>query len=594
MANYRRSDYAGTLRASDAGRTISVCGWVASRRDLGGLLFIQVRDRTGLLQCVFNAAENEALHKQAATLRSEYVVCITGPIALRDDAAKNPNMPTGDVELRAESIQILGVSKTPPFEIADDIDVNEALRLKYRYLDLRRPKLQESILLRHRAAQATRRFFDEEGFLEIETPMLTKSTPEGARDYLVPSRVHPGSFYALPQSPQQYKQLLMLAGFDRYIQLARCFRDEDLRADRQPDFTQVDLEMSFIDVDDILDVGERYIAYLFEQVLSIKVPLPFLRLTYAEAMRRFGSDKPDMRVGFEIIDLTDLMKTTQFSVFKEAASAGGVQMINLSGHAADFPRKKIDELTAWIRDQQHVGGLAWIRLTPDGTSSSFGKHVSPEEMEEILRRADAKEGDVIFIVADKKNRLALTALGALRVECARRLGLLRPNDYRFLWVTEFPLFEHSEEEDHFVACHHPFTAPMDEDIPLLDAGDLENVRSKAYDLVLSGTELSSGSIRIFDPVVQARMFSLLGFSDEDAQARFGHLLQAFEYGVPPHGGMGIGFDRLVMLMAGAESIRDVIAFPKVQNASELMMGCPSPVDDKQWKELGLAPLKAEK
>ncbi len=586
MKDYSRTDYCGQLRPGDIGRTVTVCGWVQRRRNLGGLLFVDLRDRTGLIQCVFDASGDASLFTQAETIRHEDVLCIVGALTRRGGAV-NEDMPTGEVEVRAATLRVFSASKTTPFEIEDETDVNEMLRLKYRYLDLRRPALQRNLMLRHKAAQATRRFFDNEGFLEIETPLLTKSTPEGARDYLVPSRVHPGEFYALPQSPQQYKQLLMLAGYDRYFQLARCFRDEDLRADRQPDFTQIDIEMSFVDVEDIFDVNERFIRSLFKEVLDVDIPLPLPRIPYREAMRRFGSDKPDMRMGHELIDISDIVKTSSFKVFSSAAATGGVHMINMNGYADKFTRRDIDGLGEWVKTYR-VGGLAWARLTGGEMTSSFGKFMTEEEMAAILKRADARDGDVLFIVGDPKEERALQALGALRLECGRRLNLLRKDDYKFLWVTEFPLFEYSEEDDRYVACHHPFTSPMDEDIPLLDAGKLGEVRSKAYDMVLSGTELSSGSIRIFDSATQAKMFSILGFSQEEMESRFGHLLNAFQYGVPPHGGMAFGFDRIVMLMVGADSIRDVIAFPKVQNASELMMACPSPVDEKQLKDLHIA------
>ncbi len=565
MSEYSRTHYCGTLRPEQAGAPVTVCGWAQRRRDLGGLLFVDLRDRTGLVQCVFNAANNPEVFALAETIRNEFVLCVKGTLSGRNAETVNPEMPTGAVEVLAERLIILSTAKTPPFEIEDDTDVNETLRLKYRYLDLRRPSLQKNILLRHRAAQATRRFFDGEGFVEVETPLLTKSTPEGARDYLVPSRVHPGSFYALPQSPQQYKQLLMLAGLDRYFQLARCFRDEDLRADRQPDFTQVDIEMSFVDVEDILSINERFIAALFRDVLGVEVPLPLPRIPYRDAMRRFGSDKPDLRVGYELQDITDIAKGCGYKVFSGAAAEGGVHMLNMTGCADKFPRRDIDELAVWIKNYR-VGGLAWIRLIGGEMTTSFGKFMTEDEMKAILSRANAADGDVIFIIGDAREHIALQALGALRLECARRLGLLKKNDYKFLWVTEFPLLEYDEEERRYVACHHPFTSPMDEDIPLLET-DPGRVRAKAYDMVLSGTELSSGSIRIFDSEKQARMFKLLGFTPEQIEERFGHIISAFQYGVPPHGGIAFGFDRIVMLMAGSDSIRDVIAFPKVQTAA---------------------------
>ncbi len=584
IKGFKRTIYCGQVRPGDIGREVTVCGWVQRARNLGGLIFIDLRDRTGIVQCVFDGAEDAELSKLASGVRSEWVLAVAGNVRARGEGAVNPNMSTGQVEVLAVRLRVLSRSETPPFEITDKTDVGENLRLKYRYLDLRRPALQKTLALRHRALQATRAYFDSQGFYEIETPIMTKSTPEGARDYLVPSRLHEGKFYALPQSPQQYKQLLMLSGFDRYMQIARCFRDEDLRADRQPEFTQVDLEMSFVDVDDVLAVGEGYVKSLWKSVLGIEVETPILRIPYAQALERFGSDKPDMRFDFELINITDIAEKSGFKVFSEAVAGGGsVRVINVQGHAADFTRKDIDALTEFIKGYR-AKGLAWLKLAGGEMSSSFAKFLTKEELDAVLARAQAKDGDILFIVADADNTRALQSLGALRVECARRLGLMKPDEFKFLWVTEFPMFEWSEEEQRLVAAHHPFTSPMDEDIALLDT-DPARCRSKAYDLVINGYEVLSGSIRIFDSALQSRMFALLGHTPEDAQERFGQLLTAFQYGVPPHGGMGFGFDRLVMLLAGTDNIRDVIAFPKLQNASEPMMASPAQVEEKQLRDL---------
>jgi len=586
MKGMQRTDYAGTLRACDAGRTVTVCGWVQRVRRLGGLIFVTLRDRSGLLQCNFNQENNAALFEKADSLRSEYVAGISGTIALRGEGAVNPNMPTGEIELIASDLRIFAKSETPPFEILDDVDVNEPLRLKYRYLDLRRPVLQNTLMFRHKVTQVTRNFFSDNGFLEIETPMLTKSTPEGARDYLVPSRVHPGKFYALPQSPQQYKQLLMLSGFDRYIQIARCFRDEDLRADRQPEFTQIDLEMSFVDVEDVLDVNERFLQKLFKECLDVDVQLPIRRMPYREAMEKYGSDKPDLRFGMEIIDLTDIVKDSTFKVFADACATGSVRMLNVSGAAAKFTRKELDSLGEYVKTYR-AKGLMNAKINADGTvSSSFVKHITPEMMNAIIERAEGKPGDLLLIIADTDNATALTATGALRLECGRRLGLMDPNNFQLLWVTEFPMFEFSEEDGRLVAVHHPFTAPMDEDIELLET-DPQSCRAKAYDIVLNGTEMGGGSIRINDSDLQAKMFRIMGFTQESIEERFGHLITAFKYGVPPHGGLAYGLDRVVMLLSGRDSIRDTIAFPKVQTAAELMMGSPDVVDEKQLRELSI-------
>ncbi|MCL2365628.1 MAG: aspartate--tRNA ligase [Oscillospiraceae bacterium] len=581
---FNRTNYCGEPTAADIGREMTVCGWAARRRDLGGLIFIDLRDRTGLLQLAFDDNTARDVFETASTVRGEFVLCASG--ILRERSAKNPELPTGDVELEVTKLRILAKSETPPFEIIENSDVNDALRLKYRYLDLRRPDMQKYIALRHRATKVVRDYFDENGFLEIETPMLTKSTPEGARDYLVPSRVHAGKFYALPQSPQQYKQLLMLAGFDRYMQIVKCFRDEDLRADRQPEFTQIDLEMSFVDVEDVLAMNEGFIKRLWKDVLGVEVETPLPRLTWKEAMDRFGSDKPDIRFGLELRDISDIVKDCDFKVFSEPVQSGGsVRMIYVPSGGA-LPRKQIDSLVEFVKTYG-AKGLAWTKLGEDGSvSSSFAKFLTDEQNKAILDRAQAQPGGIILIVADAQDDVVFAALGALRCECAKRLELTKEGDYKFLWVTEFPLFEYSEEEERYVAKHHPFTAPMDEDASLLET-DKISCRAKAYDIVLNGTELGGGSIRINTPKLQADMFRALGFTDEDAQERFGHLINAFKFGAPPHGGIAYGLDRLVMHLAGLGSIRDVIAFPKVQNASELMTGCPDVVDQAQLAELGV-------
>ena len=584
MTKTGRTMYCGEPRSCDIGREISVCGWVQRRRDLGQLIFVDLRDRTGLLQLAFDDNTDRGVFGAAATVRAEYVLFARG--ALRERSSKNPELPTGDVELEVRELRILAKSETPPFEITENSDVNDALRLKYRYLDLRRPDMQRYIALRHRAVKVIRDYFDENGFLEIETPMLTKSTPEGARDYLVPSRVHPGKFYALPQSPQQYKQLLMLAGFDRYMQIVRCFRDEDLRADRQPEFTQIDLEMSFVDVGDVLAVNEGFIRRLWNDILGVVIETPIKRLTWREAMDRFGSDKPDLRFGLELCDISDIAGKCGFKVFSEPVAGGGsVRMIYVPD-GGSMPRKQIDSLVEFVKTYG-AKGLAWTKMGEDGSvSSSFSKFLSDTENDAILGRAGAQPGGLVLIVADARDDVVFASLGALRCECAKRLGLLKEGEYKFAWITEFPLFEYSEEDGRYVAKHHPFTAPMDEDAGLLES-DKANCRAKAYDIVLNGTELGGGSIRINTPELQERMFRALGFTDEDAAERFGHLINAFKFGAPPHGGIAYGLDRLVMHLAGLSSIRDVIAFPKVQNASELMTGCPDVVDEAQLRELGV-------
>ena len=582
---FSRDMYCGEPRIGDVGRGITVCGWAQRRRVLGQLIFIDLRDRSGVLQLAFDDNTDRVVFDAASTVRSEFVLSARG--VLRERSSKNPDLPTGDVELEVGSLRILAKSETTPFEIVEGSDVNDALRLKYRYLDLRRPDMQRFIALRHKAAKVARDYFDENGFLEIETPMLTKSTPEGARDYLVPSRVHPGKFYALPQSPQQYKQLLMLAGFDRYMQIVRCFRDEDLRADRQPEFTQIDLEMSFVEVEDVIAMNEGFLKRLWGEILGVDIAVPMRRLKWREAMDRFGSDKPDLRFGLELCDISDIAGSCGFKVFSDPIARGGsVRMIYAPG-GGYMPRKQIDSLVEFVKTYG-AKGLVWSKIDGDGNvSSSFSKFLTDGENSAILDRAGAGPGGLVLIVGDASNDVVFASLGALRCECAKRLGLVKEGSYEFVWVTEFPLFEFSEEEGRFVAKHHPFTAPMDEDAELLE-NEKADCRAKAYDIVLNGTELGGGSIRINTPEMQGRMFRALGFSDEDASERFGHLIDAFRYGAPPHGGIAYGLDRLVMHLAGLGSIRDVIAFPKVQNASELMTGCPDVVDGAQLRELSIS------
>ena len=586
----RRTNYCGEIVAEQIGQKVTVCGWVQRQRDLGGLIFIDLRDRTGLVQLQFDESVNKEAFDVAFTVRGEYVLEVTGTVAKRGGAV-NENLKTGALEILADTIKILNKAKTPPFEIVENSNVNEELRLKYRYLDLRRPDLQGNILMRHRITKITRDYFDENGFIEIETPMLMKSTPEGARDYLVPSRIHPGCFYALPQSPQIYKQISMVAGFDRYMQIARCFRDEDLRADRQPEFTQIDLEMSFVEMEDVLAIGEGFMQRVFREALGEEIALPLPRLTYKEAMERFGSDKPDTRFGMELFDISDIVKDSGFSVFSGAVAAGGsVRGITAQGAASTLTRKEIDKLTEHARG---IGakGLAFIRWMPEGINCSFGKFMTEEEMKAILERAGAKEGDVVLFVADAKNSIVLGTLGALRLMVADKLGIERKG-YQLLWITEFPFFDWDEDNQCWVAMHHPFTSPLDECLDYLET-DKSKVRAKAYDLVLNGVELASGSIRITDPELQARMFDMLGLSEEEAHLKFGFLLDAFQYGAPPHGGMGLGLDRLVMQMLNLKNLRDVVPFPKVQNASELMSNCPAEVSPEQLEELGIAIVQKE-
>ena len=590
MNGLKRTDYCGTLNAEFVGKEVTVAGWVQRRRDLGALIFIDLRDRTGVVQLAFDDNTDREVFDKAFTVRSEYVLMAKGVV--RERSSKNRDIPTGDIEIEVKDLRIVGVSETPPFEIVENCQTSEVTRLKYRYLDLRRPDLQKNILLRHKITKITRDYFDENGFIEIETPMLIRSTPEGARDFLVPSRIHNGSFYALPQSPQLYKQLSMVAGFDRYMQIARCFRDEDLRADRQPEFTQIDLEMSFVDVDDVMNMGEGYIQRVFKEAMGVDIQLPLPRLTYKDAMERYGSDKPDTRYEMELCDLGDVVKGCGFGVFTSALEAGGaVYCITAKNAVNSLTRKEIDKLTEFVRG---IGakGLAFARLMPDGLASSFAKFLTEDEMTALLNKAGAETGDVVLIVADTKKNSVLSVLGALRQEVAKKLNIIPTDKFNLLWITEFPFFEWDEDSQTFVAMHHPFTSPMDECLEYLET-DKAQVRAKAYDLVLNGVELSSGSIRITDPALQKRMFTLLGLSDEEAYEKFGFLTDAFKFGPPPHGGMGIGLDRLVMQMIGADSLRDVIAFPKLQNASEPMTECPSPVDTLQLDELGIAVKETE-
>ena len=585
MQGLHRTCRCAEVTTQMVGSEVTLMGWVQKARDKGGIIFVDLRDRSGIMQLIFeNGSIDEEGFAKAGKLRSEFVIAVTGTVEKRGGAV-NENLATGEIEVRAKSLRVLSEAEVPPFPVEENSKTKEDVRLKYRYLDLRRPDLQRNLILKSRVMQLTRSFFTNEGFLEIETPMLGKSTPEGARDYLVPSRVHPGCFYGLPQSPQLYKQLLMCSGYDRYIQIARCFRDEDLRADRQPEFTQIDMELSFVDVDDVIDVNERYLSYLFKEVIGIDVKLPIERITWQEAMDRFGSDKPDMRFGMELHDVSDIVKNCGFSVFTGALEAGGsVRGINAEGQGS-MPRKKIDKLVEFAKGYG-AKGLAYIAIAEDGTrKSSFAKFMTDEEMDALVAAMDGKAGDLLLFAADKK-KLVYDVLGALRLELAKQMDLLDKNEYRFVWVTEFPLLEWSEEENRFTAMHHPFTMPMDEDIPLLDT-DPGAVRAKAYDIVLNGNEIGGGSVRIHQDDIQERMFKELGFTPEAAYEQFGFLLDAFKYGVPPHAGLAYGLDRLVMLIAKVDSIRDVIAFPKVKDASCLMTQAPQRVSEAQLDELGL-------
>lgn len=590
LQGLKRTDRCGTLSAKDIGREVTVMGFVDSERNLGGLLFVNLRDISGIVQLFFDTA-NEELVKKASTVRSEFVLAARGVVCARGEGAVNKNMPTGEIEINVSELRILNKAKTPPFYIVENSDVKEELRLKYRYLDLRRPDMQRKLILRHKVAKIARDFFDENGFLEIETPMLNKSTPEGARDYLVPSRVKNGCFYALPQSPQLYKQLLMLSGMDRYFQIARCFRDEDLRADRQPEFTQIDIEMSFVEQDDVMSVNEKFIARVFKEILGVEVKTPFLRMPYSEAMSRYGSDKPDTRFGMELTDVSDLVKDCGFKVFSDAVANGGsVRLINAKNLADKISRKNIDALGEFAKTYK-AKGLAWVKYTAEGVQSPIAKFFSEDEMNKILERANCEENDVLLFVADK-NKIVFDTLGALRCEVAKRYDLIDENKFNLLWVTDFPLLEYSEEEGRYVAMHHPFTHPADEDLDKLDT-EPQNVRAKAYDIILNGVELGGGSIRIYNSDLQEKMFEVLGLTKEEAESKFGFLVEAFKYGAPPHGGMAYGFDRFVMLLTKSASIRDVIAFPKVQNASELMTNAPDVVDAKQLEELGIELVKKD-
>ncbi len=591
MMGLKRTHRCAELSQANIGEKVTIMGWVQKNRNKGGLVFVDVRDRSGLIQVVFEegSTEKELLDK-AAKLRSEFVVAVVGTVEARSGAF-NENLATGAIEIKPEELRILSEAETPPFPIEENSKTKEELRLKYRYLDLRRPDLQRNLMMRSKVATLTRQFLADEGFLEIETPFLIKSTPEGARDYLVPSRVHPGDFYALPQSPQIFKQLLMCSGYDRYFQIVKCFRDEDLRADRQPEFTQIDMELSFVDVDDVIDVNERLLQKLFKEVLNIDVQLPIQRMTWQEAMDRFGSDKPDIRFGMELVNVTETVKECEFAVFKNAIENGGtVRGINAKGQGA-MPRKKIDKLVDFAKDYG-AKGLAYIAIQEDGTvKSSFAKFMTEEEMQALIKAMDGENGDLLLFAADK-NTVVWATLGALRLELARQMELLNKEEYKFLWVTEFPLLEWSEEENRFTAMHHPFTMPMEEDLQYIDS-DPGRVRAKAYDIVLNGTEVGGGSVRIFNQEIQKKMFEVLGFTPEQAQEQFGFLLNAFKYGVPPHAGLAYGLDRLVMLMAKQDSIRDVIAFPKVKDASDLMTEAPAAVETAQLEELGLELLKKD-
>lgn len=594
---HRRTGYCGTFRSDSIGKTITVHGWVQRRRALGGLIFVDLRDRTGIIQINFEETSNKELFDKAYTLRSEDCISVTGVVRGRGENAVRKDLPTGEIEVVATELQILSKSETPPFEIVENSNVKEELRLKYRYLDLRRPDMQSPIMLRAKLCRIAREYYADHDFIEIETPNLIRSTPEGARDYLVPSRIHPGHFYALPQSPQLYKQLLMVAGFDRYMQIAKCFRDEDLRADRQPEFTQIDLEMSFVDVDDVIEANEGFIQKAFKEILGVDIKLPLPRMTYAEAMERFGSDKPDLRFGYELRNISDTVKNFGFKVFADTVANGGaVRAVVVEDSADKFGRRDIDSLTEFVKTYR-AKGLAWIKMG-ETVSSSFLKFLSDEEKDALIAALGLKDGDCAFIVADK-DQVTYDALGALRCEVAKRLDKIphdpaHPEDmYKLLWVTEFPLLEYSEEEGRYVAKHHPFTSPMFEDLDLIDT-DPGKVRAKAYDIVINGMEAGGGSIRIYNSELQTKMFEVLGFTDEKAYAQFGFLIDAFKYGVPPHGGMAYGLDRLTMILSGRDSIRDVIAFPKVQNASEIMTKSPGTVDDAQLKELSIAVTAVEK
>ncbi len=586
----KRTDYCGTLTLKDEGREVTLFGWAQRQRDLGNLIFIDLRDRTGIVQISFNDKTDREIFEKAQSVRSEYVLALKGIVKERE--SKNKDIPTGEIEVEVTELRIISKAQTPPFEIAKADEVGDETTLKYRYLNLRNEKLTKNIIMRHKIAQIAREYFYSNDFIEIETPMMIKSTPEGARDYVVPSRIHNGKFYALPQSPQIYKQLLMISGFDRYIQLARCFRDEDLRADRQPEFTQIDLEMSFVDTDDIMDMAEGFIKKLMKETINVDIDFPLPKMTFADAMNKYGSDKPDTRFDMLIQDISDWAGKTDFVVFKNALENGGsVKAIVAENSASEYTRKKIDKLTDYVKG---IGakGLAYIRWADEAPSCSFNKFLKEGELEELIQKLNVKKGDCVFIVSNKTS-LALSVMGALRLTVAKALGIIPENKWNFLWITEMPFFEYDEESGEWIAMHHPFTMPLDECIPYLDTNK-GAVRAKAFDLVLNGTELSSGSMRITDPELQNKMFELLGMEQEEIDAKFGFLVDAYKYASPPHGGMGIGLDRLAMLICGADSLRDVTAFPKVQNASELMSGAPSAIDDIQLDELGINIAKGEK
>lgn len=585
MQGLKRTHRCGELSATNVGEKVTIMGWVQKNRNKGGLVFVDVRDRSGIIQVVFEEGSSDAaLIEKAAKLRSEYVVAIVGTVEKRSGAV-NSNISTGEIEVVPSELRILSESETPPFQIEENSKTREEVRLKYRYLDLRRPDLQRNLIMRSKVATLTRQFLADEGFLEIETPILIKSTPEGARDYLVPSRIHQGEFYALPQSPQIFKQLLMCSGYDRYFQIAKCFRDEDLRADRQPEFTQIDMELSFVDVDDVIDVNERLLAKLFKEVLDVEVSLPIQRMTWQEAMDRFGSDKPDIRFGMELQNVTEVVKDVDFIVFKSAIENGGsVRGINAKGQGM-MPRKKIDKLVSFAKDYG-AKGLAYVAIQEDGSvKSSFAKFMTGDQMQALIQAMGGENGDLLLFAADK-NKVVWEVLGALRLELARQMDLLDKNEYKFLWITEFPLLEWSEDQNRFTAMHHPFTMPMEEDLQYIDS-DPGRVRAKAYDITLNGNEIGGGSVRIFDQDIQKKMFEVLGFTPEQAEEQFGFLTNAFKYGVPPHAGLAYGLDRVIMLMAKADSIRDVMAFPKVKDASDLMTEAPSRVSEDQLEELGL-------
>lgn len=579
----KRSHMCNELGLKNIGEKVTVMGWVYKRRDLGGVIFIDLRDRTGILQVVSHLSSNEKIFQKAESLRSEYVIAVTGEVVKRDPETVNPKLSTGEIEVKVNDLRVLSTAETPPFYIEEDTDANELIRLKYRYLDLRRPDMQRNMVLRHKVAKLARDYYDSIGFIEIETPMLTKSTPEGARDYLVPSRTHPGKFYALPQSPQLFKQLLMVSGFDKYFQIVKCFRDEDLRADRQPEFTQIDIEMSFVDVDDVIEVNEGFVKKAFQEILGVVFEDAFLRIPYKEAMNRFGSDKPDMRFGLELVDISDIAGDSNFKVFSSVVANGGsVRAINAKGCGEKFSRREIDSLVEFVKEHK-AKGMAWMVIEENEIKSPITKFFTEDEVGAILERVSAEPGDLICFIADK-DEVVFGALGQLRLDLAERLGLKNKNKYKFVWVTEFPLLEYNGDDKRWIAMHHPFTSPMEDDVEYLDK-DPGRVRAKAYDLVLNGVELGGGSIRIHTQELQTKMFNLLGFSKEEAWNRFGFLLEAFKYGTPPHGGVAFGFDRLIMLMAGRNSIRDVIAFPKIQNGSCPLTNAPSEVEVKQLKDL---------